>query len=288
MDQHLNLYLDLEPGELADLEVVAKASLAFAEAVREIAYIVDPSLIIRLELESGTEGSLSLNSVVRYVKQQVSDPVTRKIIVIAILAWFAKETGSAILSIGVNDLVAHETSISEQDAQRIAEKVEEILEKKVGAKQVQGVFREVQKDKSITGVGVSTEKGARPRSVVPREQFPERSQAEEDNVQEGEPRNHSERMILTLISPVLQNNKNKWRFLSKDGNIYAGIKDEKFLNSVLSGQSDLKMRSGIILIADVEITERKKDGVWQITERNVSNVAEIRTEDDINDLFSSE
>ncbi|TGS37806.1 MULTISPECIES: hypothetical protein [unclassified Mesorhizobium] len=288
MDQHINLYLDLEPGELADLEVVARASLAFAGAVREIAYIVDPSLVIRLELESGTEGSLSLNSVIRFVRQQVSDPVTRKVIIIGIVMWFAKETGSALLGVAVNDLIAHETTISEQDAQRIAEKVQELLDKKVAAKPVQEVYKELQKDKSIKGVGVSTEKGARPRSVVPREQFPERSQAEAEDVQEGEPRNHTERMILTLISPVLQNNKNKWRFLSKDGNINAGIKDEKFLNSILSGQSDLKMRSGIILIADVEITERKKDGVWQVTERNVSNVVEIRTEDDINDLFSSE
>ncbi|TIT24452.1 MAG: hypothetical protein E5W70_03880 [Mesorhizobium sp.] len=284
----LNLYLDLAPGELADLEVVAKASLAFANAVREIAYIVDPSLVIRLELESGTEGSLTLNSVVRFIKQQVSDPVTRKVIILGIVLWFANETGSALLGVAINDLIADETPISEEDAQRIAEKVQELLEKKVGAKPVQEVFKELQKDKSIKGVGVSTEKGARPRSVVPREQFSERSQGDEDDAPDGEARTRSERMILTLISPVLQNNRNKWRFLSKDGNIYAGIKDERFLNSILSGQADLKMRSGIILLADVEIIERKKDGVWQIAERNISNVIEIRTDDDISDLFSSE
>lgn len=76
---------------------MARASLAFAGAVREIAYIVDPSLVIRLELESGTEGSLSLNSVIRFVKKQVSDPVTRRVIIIGIVMWFAKETGSALL-----------------------------------------------------------------------------------------------------------------------------------------------------------------------------------------------
>ena len=75
----LNLYLELEPGQLADLEVVARASISFVEAVREVAYIVDPSVTIRLELESGTEGSLSLNSVIKYIKKQVSDPVDKKL-----------------------------------------------------------------------------------------------------------------------------------------------------------------------------------------------------------------
>lgn len=56
--------------------------------------------------------------------------------------WFAKETGSALLGVAVNDLIAHETAISEQDAQRIAEKVQEILDKKVAAKPVHEVYKE--------------------------------------------------------------------------------------------------------------------------------------------------
>jgi hypothetical protein len=40
MEHQINLYLDLEPGELADLEVVAKASLAFAGAERNITRVI--------------------------------------------------------------------------------------------------------------------------------------------------------------------------------------------------------------------------------------------------------
>ncbi|MDS1135540.1 hypothetical protein [Nitratireductor indicus] len=286
----LNLYLDLESDQLADLEVVAKASLAFANAVREIAYIVDPSLTIKLEIESGTEGSLSLNSVIRFVKQQVADPVTRKIIILSVVMWFAKETGAALVGMAVTDLIADEPSMSEQDAERIAEKVHQILEKKVGVKPVQDVFKEIDKDKSIKGVGVSTEKGDRPRSIVPREQFRERMEDIEETTDDQQTRSHTDQMILTLISPVLQKNDNKWRFLSKDGIIYVRIKDEDFLSDILSGRSNITMRSGIVMLADVEITEKKDaaKNVWVVTERNLLKVIRIRTDDDAGDLFSEQ
>ncbi len=286
MQQQINLYLDLVEGEFADLEVVAKASLAFAAAVREISYIIDPSLTVKLELESGTEGSLSLNSIIHFIRGQVADPVTRKIIVLGILAWFAQETGSALLGIVVNDLVSDDPSISEEDALRIAEKVQLILEKKVGAKPIQDVFKELEKDKSITGVGVSTKKGARPKAIVPRSEFHRRSGSDGDEIDAKETRTRPERMVLTLISPVLQNNHNKWRFLSKDGNIYAAIKDEKFLSDMLSGKAGIPMKSGIIILANVEIKEKRSDNAWEITERNIIEVVDVRTSDNIDDLFS--
>lgn len=286
MEQDLNLYLDLEPGEFADLEVVARASLAFASAVREIAFVVDPSIVISLELESSTKGSLSINSVVRFIKQQVADPVTRKVILYTMVAWLTKEAGAALLNITIENIIRNEPEISEQDATRIAEKVLELLNKQVAIRPVQELFREVEKDQSISGVGVGTAKGARPSSLVPRDQFAKRGRDATDTTDSDQIRFRRERSILTLISPVLQDNKNKWRFQSKDGTIYAGMKDESFLRELLSGRSDIKMRSGIRLIADMEIKERLDNGVWTISERDVTRVLGIRTETEIDDLFS--
>ncbi|HEY6632154.1 MAG TPA: hypothetical protein VIZ90_11940, partial [Rhizobiaceae bacterium] len=232
--------------------------------------------------------SLSLNSVVRFLQQQIPDPVTRKVILVSLILWFAKETGAAVIGLAVGDLLTDEPAISEQDAQQIAEKVQQILEKRVGAKPVREVFRELHKDKSVTGVGVSTKKGDRPRSIVPREQFQERMADPLELTEDQGPRQRTERMILTLISPVLQRNENKWRFLSKDGIIYASIKDQAFLDSILSGQANITMRSGIIILADVEIKEMKDvtKNVWVVTERNVTKVVEIRAEGEAGDLFS--
>lgn len=286
MEQELNLYFDLEPGQFADLEVIAKASLSFAEAVREIAYIVDPSLTIRLEFESGTDGSLSVNSILRFVRQQVADPVVRKTIIVAIVLWFAKESAAALIGLGIDDVLHGDVTISQQDAEIIADKVLVLLEKRVGAKHVQQVFKEIDKDKSIQGVGVGTIKGARPKSIVPREEFQERSRDPSEEETEPGKRTRPERMMLTLISPVLQKNNNKWRFLSKDGNIFVGISDERFLADVLSGRAGITMKSGIVIIADVDVTEKRVDSVWEVVDRNITHVVEIRSGDGMDDLLS--
>ena len=90
----VSLYVDLEAGQKPDLEAVARAALAFASAIRETAYIFDPSMTVRVELVSGTDGSLSLNSLIRSIRP--GDVITKKrLIALAVTAalWFTHETG---------------------------------------------------------------------------------------------------------------------------------------------------------------------------------------------------
>jgi hypothetical protein len=50
----------------ADFEVVGLSAAAFAEAVKEIAFILEPGLEVRLEFDSGTEGSLKLKAIIKF------------------------------------------------------------------------------------------------------------------------------------------------------------------------------------------------------------------------------
>jgi len=54
----LRLYFQIEPGQTADAEVIARASLAFIAGVKELAYVIDPSAVIHIGLKGHTEGSL--------------------------------------------------------------------------------------------------------------------------------------------------------------------------------------------------------------------------------------
>ncbi len=63
-----SLYLDLEPGQLIDLDSAAKISLALSSAIREAAFVLDPSISVRVMLLSGTEGSFSLNTFIKSLK----------------------------------------------------------------------------------------------------------------------------------------------------------------------------------------------------------------------------
>jgi hypothetical protein len=59
--------------------------LAFTGAVRELAYVLDPSLDIRVELASGTDGNLSLNSI---LKTADGKDLTLAAIAGIVLFWF--------------------------------------------------------------------------------------------------------------------------------------------------------------------------------------------------------
>jgi len=97
VEEPISLYLELEPGTVADLEVVAQASLAFAAAIREIAFVLDPSIEVSLKLASGTEGSLSLNTIVRTVKERLTDRRVLSAIGFTALAWFGTDVRQYIV-----------------------------------------------------------------------------------------------------------------------------------------------------------------------------------------------
>jgi hypothetical protein len=68
VEETISLYLELAPGKKPDLEVIGLAAAAFAEAVKEIAFILDPGMDVRLEFDSTTKASLSLNAVFKTLK----------------------------------------------------------------------------------------------------------------------------------------------------------------------------------------------------------------------------
>src|SRR5262249_8579726 len=86
----VSLFIDLEEGRRADLEVIARASLAFAAAVKEAAFMIDPSLEVHLELVSGTEGSLKLNQIIKAVKRVtgLDEALASKTLALVVILWF--------------------------------------------------------------------------------------------------------------------------------------------------------------------------------------------------------
>src|SRR3712207_4195742 len=76
----ISLYVELAPDRRGDLEVISRAAIAWAETIREAAFLTDPFLDVRVELISGTEGSIDLNSEIRRlagaVKRSVSDTLS--------------------------------------------------------------------------------------------------------------------------------------------------------------------------------------------------------------------
>ncbi|WP_085032244.1 hypothetical protein [Ensifer aridi] len=274
MQQAVCLYLALKDGQKADLEVVAKAALAFDAAVKEIAYVLDPAVVIRVELESGTEGSLSLNSIISSLGPMNRARLTA--IAWGLAAWFAAETGSYVYTAILDQLAADEQTaqLSVEQMNELTEQLAKVCDGRVGARQVGDIFKELEKDPSVTGVGITTSKDKRPRYVVPRSQFQERSRSVSEAKEVTSVRTTTSIQTLTLISPVLvAEGTRRWKFRSGQVEFGATIKDTIFLQRVLSGR-ELPMAAGIVLKVKLTVKEEMVDDVWQVKERVVEEVLE--------------
>jgi len=275
----ISLYLALGRDQRADLEVVAQASLAFAASIRELARHLDSSLEIRIELQSGTEGSLSLNSVIRAVKKYAMvDSATLKTIVVVVLMWFAKEGASWAYGKVLDFIVSKpeiSQGLSQDDIAKIARAVSTHLHNRTGQQQLRGVYEHLERDSAITGVGAAPAPNARPDELVPREEFSKRSEQANEIPDDATKRVRTNVERVTLISPVLLPGKRRWRFSFHEGEFGAPIKDTVFVERLVSGQIQIPMVAGIEMDVELQRIEEKIGGVWQPVERNILRVIMI-------------
>jgi hypothetical protein len=276
----ISLYLDLAVGKKADLEIVSHAALAFAGAIREAAYIIDPSLKLRIELISGTESSLSLNSLIKSVNPK--DIISkRNLLTLASVAliWFRHETlvwsYQEFLNLLKSDPGA--THLSVDDTEAIAQRAADIIEKGLAAKQVESVYRALETDPAIQGVGATSKPGERPTSIVPRTEFRARSGESTTLQLEVTKRVKTETETLTLVRPVLlpSQYQRRWGFRGKEGEFGATVRDTSFIDNLVEGRTAVPLVSGIRLIVELQTTEELKDHVWQTVDRTITKVMKI-------------
>jgi hypothetical protein len=291
----ISIYLDLNPGDKPDLEATARAMLAFTAAVNELAYIIDPTLEVRIELESSTPGSLSLNSIIRGLKTigkhlAPESPVTIPAVIATILVWFATDLRTTVVVEAVQHVLGETSSHGFSDAERtqIEEIVKKAISERIADQHVQGVYRALESDPAIRGVGSTVHTGERPADIVPREEFPARSGLGPTLEKAVDKRVKRERVTLTLVSPVLVPSlTRRWRFASSVGPISATMKDVRFLSRVLSGQERISMRANIQMDVLLETSEERQDEVWAVTDRAILQVTGVRSTPLQHDLFAT-
>lgn len=276
-EEPISLYIQLEQGEKANLEVIARASLAFAAAIKDVVYVLDPSLDIRIDLASGTEGSLSLNSIIKTVKTAyASEDLTLKVVTIVVLCWF----GEQVAEWGVHKLMdtlvgPAEHTLSEADLAKLAELVAKQIENAQAKRHVEQVYRELERDTAISGVGATRAPAERPKTIVPRAEFSQRGGTTTTTEITVEKRIRTSPERVTLISPVLLPGPRRWRFSFHEGEFGASIEDAVFLDSLLTGKLTVPMIGGIEMDVVLQTTEEKEMNVWVVKERKVLHVSRI-------------
>lgn len=261
-----SLYLQLEEGARANLDVVARTSLAFVELVREVAFIIDPTLDVRVELQSGTEGSLSLNALIKDIKG-LKDPKKRRLTLLAvagaILLFLGQDFASWVLEKALDEAWGEE-GLTDEEKEDVAEIVRRVARDNVARPQREQVFQELERDPKIIGVGGSPRHDRPPAYIIPREEFGSRGGGEEvPEIAAGRVRR--DRLWVTLVSPVLTDAHRRWKFGIANGEYGVYMEDHVFLADVLEGRTLLPMLEGIELDVTIDLHEEHVGGdTWTI------------------------
>jgi len=236
---------------------------------------VNPSLDIRIEFESGTEGSLKLKAL---VKSQLTKARARAAI-LTVIGTVGVTLAADLRTYGVSKLldrlfsIEQRQQLSDDDIERIAKAVTAVERGKIAKEPVQEMFKQLSRDEIIESVGAVAKDDDKPEAPIPRSEFPVRAGIVKDVETSPKKRIKPSTERLTLISPVLILAQRAWKFRGPDGHEHSYIMaDEKFLSQIFLGRKRVPMKEGIQMTADVETQEELIDGLWTITRRFIIKV----------------
>jgi hypothetical protein len=288
LEETITLYLGLKEGEKAEFEIVGRAAAAFAEAVKEISYVLEPGLDVRLEFDSGTEGSLKLKAIIRSLRTKEARRAALLSIVCTVGGMLITDTRGYISGKLMDRFLDPEQrqQLSDADISRIAQAVNDINHGKIAKAPVQQLYKQLERDSNIESVGAITKPDATPIDTVPRSEFAKRAGLIQPIETSAKTRTVHSKERLTLISPVLLQTERTWRFRSPVGEFGYLMKDEKFLNDLLTGKHRLAMKEGIQITAEIETKEEFAGGVWIPKHREIVEVIRVHKKPETADLFT--
>lgn len=291
-----SIYLQLEEDSRADFEVVAKASLELIKAMREIAAFAAPEVQIQVALQNGEEGSLRLNSLLRLKGTSEGEASRFKISdgLIIGLVLFLLETTAGHYADKLLDLLDAEISrliqagATEEEVEAEAAKVRMaiggIARNQVGTDEIRRFFGEIERDRAISGVGISDSHHTPPADIVPRAEF--LSRATEPRQEEEEiTRKRYEEIEIMLVQPRLLGDEKAWRFFAKGSEFSAKLEDRKFVSETLSGKRKLPLVQGVWMRVTMRYDERKSDNAWIVTKRTIEQVHDAWSREPQGSLF---
>lgn len=289
----ISVYLQLKEGELADWEVVSRASIEFIEALKDLAAFADPSAKLKVTLQNSEEGSLRFNALLEFFGAS-SDPgvaeqkrrerrAAFKGILYVAGTWLLLETGAHyydMLLTKLDEAVAAwmqeeqpnaDPASIEEAKQECRKLLEGATRNQVGASHVRKFFSELKADENITGVGVTADHHSPPEAIIPRSEFGDRSRPPKEDA---EPTNRTrvETMTVLLVEPRLLGDEKAWRFSVGGMEFGAKIEDREFVTATLSGRNGLPLMEGIYLQVKMRIEERREDNAWVVKSRTILEV----------------
>ena len=287
--QPFSLYIDLAPNTKADLEVVAEASLAFVRALRAAARELAPDQVLRIELVSGTEGSLSLNSIIKFVHGNLRvDKATARALAIAAAGWFLAQGGQWVFGKSADFMMEMVTGpkeapvpitngLSKDEIEKIATELTKLQRSPEVQRNVGQIYRSLDRDVSIRGVGLRLDDlRIPPLVIVPRSEFNSRvTDAREIQAVESH-RNRVVTETVKLVTAVLDpKSRRKWVIETSEGTRSALMKDGMFIKLLDEGKITTRLSANMKLEVELLFSEKKTGDQWKIADTTIVRVKRI-------------
>lgn len=290
----VSLYLELKPNQIVDLEVAAAAAIEWSKALKAAALAADSSSDYRVSLVAAEPGSSRWLALIERSKaNQIAKDIQT--------GWenlpFLMRTAVALMVtipvtvIPTYDYYFAEDRFSETELKQLEEIVERAARDSSVKEHQRRMFREVQRDPNIIGLGGGVPDGPdwRPANgdIVPSSRF-----AEADGLFEPEEEKHGDERTLSkildviLVAPRLENAQRAWSFRQEGipGTFNAEMKDARFLAALERSGIQERLRANIPMRIRLEIKEVLVDGTWKVRRRGRSVVEVISPSPDVSVL----
>lgn len=275
----ISLYFGVAKGERADLETIARATIEWVEAIRDLASVVAPGVEFEIEFVESEEGSVWLSNLLRAVK--AGDRKALAAIAYSVLIFFAAgpvlhlqgDAGDAFWArLGHVDTV----ELSDEDKEDIARKVVEALERTQVEERRRKMIRHVERDPQILSVGVGLSPSPKgPIASITRDQFPTFGAAA--LLTKASPAKDTEVFTNVRVKIIRANLEEgeahpRWRFAEGDTKWSADIEDDEFVYALNVERTGLPLAVGQTLIVDLAVDSKLVDGAWQEDNRRILRV----------------
>lgn len=266
-DHPLGLYFQLKPGERADLEVVSAAAIAWVEGLRAAARAVSPDAEIRVEIVDAQAASLNLNGFIKFLEEHIEPHLARierggrKLRRTTALIR-ALAVGLLITAPATYDIYFGDPDFTEEDRAMLRELSEEVGRDETVIQRRKEFYRHVEKDPSITGVGVKERPIDPPMFVVPNTMFPEAGGLWDPEEAKVPDRITYDEKDVILVRPALTHTARAWTFRETGFPEFdATMQDPRVL---ARGGLPEQMQAGIQLRIRLKIVEENVYGEYRL------------------------
>lgn len=270
----------MRSGEKADLEVIAAAALAWVDALRAAASVLDPDSELKVEIVDADEASLTINTIIEWFEKHVETKLERlerggarlprtKKLALAV-ALFVVTTG-----IPTADFYFGEDDFTDEDRALMEELLNELKDDSSVQNANRRFYRTIERDSSITGVGVKETPTGAPIVIVPSGRFAEAGglwTPDEDGLPEKVTRPV---MDVVLVKPALVHTPRAWSFKPEGlPEFDAVMRDPLVLKAIQEQGLPERLREGIPMTIRLEVREILVDGQWKLVRggRSVTRV----------------